>query len=190
MSVRVSLGGLGRSLRGIGRRLPPVMHTALVDAAMQIRARVEVEIAATTVRGQSRQPVDVGVYAAGWRAQRTPTGAVVGNAVPHAVWIEIGRRPGPVSVEAIAQWVRRKGLHLSLMPQALRKAKASSPKGTSRKQLKVQAEDAAVKSLAFAISKKLAAEGYEPRHVLRRAVVNSRGQVRNVLRRALKGIRP
>lgn len=60
------------------------------------------------------QPVDRGVYKAGWRAQQEGEDAVILNRVPHAVFVEYGVRPGSVKlgrrmISALAEWASRKG---------------------------------------------------------------------------------
>lgn len=65
------------------------------------------------IPSRSPQPVDRGVYKAGWRAVKTANGATIENLEPHAVFIEDGVknvRLGPAAFAAIAEWAMRKGL--------------------------------------------------------------------------------
>ncbi len=74
--------------------------------------------------------------------------AILANNVPHAIYVEFGRRPGkPPPFEAIRQWARRKfGI----------KATGKGIRGQSRKDFE----------LINAIRWKIAHNGIKPRHVM------------------------
>jgi hypothetical protein len=67
------------------------------------------------IPSRTPQPVDRGVYRAGWRAVQETGGARIENVEPHADFIEFGVRAGNVKVgaamlRALAAWAERKGL--------------------------------------------------------------------------------
>ncbi len=66
------------------------------------------------IPGKTPQPVDRGVYRAGWRSVPLPDGATVENLEPVAILIEEGVRaenvkPGRKMIDALAEWAVRKG---------------------------------------------------------------------------------
>lgn len=96
----IAVRDLGRFERRLGSAYP-----AAVRAAMWRGAKAAVMALASV----PNQPFDLGGYSSGWAALPTPTGVVVRNRAPHAVFVEMGRRPGarmpPAS--ALAGWVIR-----------------------------------------------------------------------------------
>ena len=67
------------------------------------------------VDAEPRKPVDRGTYRGAWRAVNVPEGSLVHNDSPHGSFVEDGVRaenvkPGRKMVDAIAEWVLRKGL--------------------------------------------------------------------------------
>ena len=61
------------------------------------------------------QPVDRGLFRAGWRFFPDPDGAWITNVEPHAAHVEYGVRaenvkPGRKMIAALAEWAARKGL--------------------------------------------------------------------------------
>lgn len=64
---------------------------------------------------ERRVPVDRGIYRAGWRATKIPGGVYVHNVAPHANFIEHGVpaenvKPGKAMIDALTEWVKRKGI--------------------------------------------------------------------------------
>ncbi len=96
----ISVRDLGRYERRLGAALP-----AAIKAAMWRGARAAVMAIASV----PNQPRDLGGYAAGWAAMSTPTGVVIRNRAPHAIFVERGRRPGARQppAAALAGWVIR-----------------------------------------------------------------------------------
>lgn len=67
------------------------------------------------VPSRSPQPVDRGVYRAGWKWEPTSDGALIFNDETHAAFIEHGVRAenikiGFAMIEALAEWAVRKGI--------------------------------------------------------------------------------
>lgn len=115
--IQCTLAELGGKLRRLGPQIQRAMLAGARDLALKLMAGVKLEIGQTTPHA----PVNSGAYRAGWKFKRTPGGAVVFNNEPQAVWIERGRRAGPISqagFEALKLWVKRKGLWVGALAQA------------------------------------------------------------------------
>jgi len=191
----INLSDLNKRLRKLTPELQRAMHKGLVEGANRIVAQVQQEIETTS----PHKPVDTGAMAAGYRARRTARGAMVVSSVPQALWIERGRRPGPVSAEGrrhLADWVRRKHLYLEELANVMAQHHSGeSPlKRTfvdldtgkvKRRTLKRAAIDEACDRVAFAIARKLASKGYAPRYPLKRAIKSSRRAVLEAVRTAM-----
>lgn len=83
----------------------------LLSAAVKIVGLIQ----HTIIPKEPRQPVDRGLFRAGWRAEPTDKGADIVNSVPHALFVEEGVKAGNVKVgkkmiDALAEWVVRKGI--------------------------------------------------------------------------------
>lgn len=200
VSNSITLPTLAQKLRKMGPDLARHARKGLVEGAHFIVGQVQVEIATT----QPHQPVDKGTMAQGYRAQRTEKGAKVTNAVPQALWIERGRRPGPVSAEGrkhIAEWVRRKRLYLDELARVLDDhesgvAPISAPMGVKVNDrggfrgLKKAAIEIACQNVAYAIASTIAKKGYAPRWPLKRAIKSSERAVLGFILRAMREVRP
>lgn len=103
MPVRIRARDWGAEMR---RRL--AQNTKLArEAALETAARGEMLAVAET---DDRDIIDRGRFKRGWSHAPTPTGAVMGNDAPHALPVELGRRPGQPGppLQPIVDWVRRK----------------------------------------------------------------------------------
>lgn len=83
----------------------------LHSAAMRAVQVIQTEIIPSLVP----QPVDRGLYRAGWRWTPESTGALIFNVEPHASFIEHGVRAanvkiGKAMIQALTEWVVRKKL--------------------------------------------------------------------------------
>jgi len=83
------------------------LHSAASSSVQVITTRI--------VPSLTRQPVDRGLYRAGWRAIAEKDGATIENNEPHAAFIEYGVRGSHVKIGArmivaLTEWVTRKGL--------------------------------------------------------------------------------
>lgn len=88
-----------------------VAKRAIVATAMKVVSVIQTEI----IPMEDPQPVDRGLYRAGWRFKKTGDGVEVFNTVPHAPMIEWGVRAenvkiGRVMIDALEKWVIRKGI--------------------------------------------------------------------------------
>jgi hypothetical protein len=106
-----SLAEASSWLKHLSKGMEDAARRGLLSAAQRTVAHVQNDIIPATVP----TPVARGVYRAGWVANATPKGAEVVNDVPHAAFIEEGVRGanvkiGRAMIEALAEWVRMKGL--------------------------------------------------------------------------------
>lgn len=120
----------------VGKEVERRLKDGLLSAAMRMVSRA-IEITGA----EDPAPIDRGIYRAGFQFQKTPQGADVYNATPHAPIIEDGARAtnikiGRKMIEALAEWVLRKGLVAThemtaggrsrKVPTATREAEANS----------------------------------------------------------------
>jgi hypothetical protein len=163
-TYHVSTRELVPRLRQLGRERRARVITAIRDTlATQGIAIVHGAI------GTSRPPpVDRGMYKRSWRAVKIPNGGALLNTTPYGGVIEHGRRPGTMPPTGpIAAWVRRKGL--------VREVRGRG------------GQDAAARSIAFAIARKIKERGQPARHILRSALPALRAAVATAIRTAMKG---
>lgn len=97
------------------KNLPIELQTASVKGLRSAALRLQNVITSVLIPSRSPQPVDRGVYRAGWRTVLEADGATVENLTPQAVFIEYGVRaenvkPGRAMIEALTGWVLRHGL--------------------------------------------------------------------------------
>lgn len=95
--------------------LAPRMNAAAKRGAMSAAIRGVGIIQSEIIPKLSPLPVDRGIWRAAWRAEKLADGAAILNDAPHAGFIENGVRagavkPGRAMIDALAEWVRRKGL--------------------------------------------------------------------------------
>ncbi len=84
---------------------------ALFAAAARLVSHIQTEV----IPREMPQPVDRGLYRAGWRFKRLKDGAEVYNVTPQGPLIEDGVRAknvkrGRKMINALVAWVRRKGI--------------------------------------------------------------------------------
>ena len=90
-------------------------HAAALRGVRSAGERLVAHIVTEIIPREPRIPVDRGIYRAGWRTRPLPNGVLVYNGTPHATFIEDGVRGdhvkvGRAMVDALAEWVKRKGL--------------------------------------------------------------------------------
>lgn len=73
------------------------------------------DIVGRIVPGLSPMPIDRGIMNAGWRAVAIPDGAAIENQVHHAIFVDQGVKAENVRIskamiDALAEWVQRKGI--------------------------------------------------------------------------------
>jgi hypothetical protein len=103
----------------IGTKLDGAIRRGLLSTAMRVVNHIKTEV----IPSEPREPVLRGVYAAGWKAQKTDGGADVYNDVPYATIIEKGVPASSVKIgrkmiDALTEWVRMKGLVAAKRPVA------------------------------------------------------------------------
>lgn len=94
-------------------RLEAAFKTVMQRVAIATANRMRNHIVTVLIPGETRVPVDRGIFRAGWQARAAPDGAVVYNAAPHAAFVEYGVqaqnvKPGRAMIDALAAWVIRK----------------------------------------------------------------------------------
>jgi hypothetical protein len=88
---------------------------AVMRGCLSTAQRTVQHITTVLIPGEEQPPVFTHAYAAGWHAEKTARGADVVNTIPYGSVIEDGARPenikiGKAMIEALTQWVFRKGL--------------------------------------------------------------------------------
>ena len=107
------------------------------------------------IDGMPNPPIDKGLYKAGWRYEQDgDLGARVYNSTTHALFIEHGVRAENVKIgkkmlDALTEWVRRKGLVSGMQTLA---------SGKTRRKTRQQVEDEARK-IAWAIAMSMKKKG-------------------------------
>lgn len=96
-------------------RLGQKWHAASVRGLQKAAARAVSKIKTEIIPSRAPEPVDRGVYKAGWNHEPLSDGATYGNSEMHASFIEYGVRPenvkpGRAMINALAEWAIRKGM--------------------------------------------------------------------------------
>ena len=111
VAASVDLAQAGAMMKNLGDSLRSGailgLHSAAYHGLNEILTRI--------IPSRSPQPVDRGLYRAGWRVVTYSDGADIENNEPHAAFIEFGVRAqnvriGRKMIEALTEWVVRKGL--------------------------------------------------------------------------------
>lgn len=97
------------------QNLPVELQTSAVKGLHSAALRLQNVITTVLIPSRTPQPVDRGVYRAGWRTVLEADGATIENLEPHAIFIEYGVRaenvkPGRAMLTALVGWVLRHGL--------------------------------------------------------------------------------
>jgi hypothetical protein len=98
-----------------GLWLDKTMHDAAKAAMLSTALRIVQIITTEIIPAEPRPPVDRGAFRAGWKAKAIEGGAEITNTMPYASIIEYGAKAenikiGRKMIEALTEWVRRKGL--------------------------------------------------------------------------------
>lgn len=99
----------------VAKHIQKAVEESAQKALLSTAARIVGHIIADVIPSLPRPPVDRSAYRAGWRFTPSGDGAEVYNAMPYASIIEYGARAenikvGRKMIDALAQWVLRKGL--------------------------------------------------------------------------------
>lgn len=111
MTVVIDLKNAGAYIGAL-----PDHHRNLAISALRIAAAHCVQtIQSVIIPSRNPQPVDRGIYRAGWKVDSIPEGAVFYNDSPIAAIVEHGVRGSNVKIgrkmlAALAEWVVRKGM--------------------------------------------------------------------------------
>jgi hypothetical protein len=167
----ISVEGLAGKIRQMAAKSPKVAELAMREAALELSGPY---VQAAIDASEPYVPVDLGQYRGSWRVRKIAGGARVYSIAKHAVWIERGRLPGPVSVEgraAIRRWTRRKLLRTA-MAKRLASRKVDRIGGTKvlAARAKKGEREELLDQLTEQVIRKIESQGYAPRWVLRRAV--------------------
>lgn len=131
---------LGPALRKLGRRMDAAVVLALRKTA-RWGASQAVRVSATTVP----RPRATGTFERSFVVTRLRDGAVLSNSARHAVFVEVGRRPGRMPpIAAILEWMIAKRL--------------------------ARAKGASSQALAFMIARKIGRRGTKGRYVMRKVL--------------------
>lgn len=184
MKRTIALPDLGPELRRLAREFPKAVEAGMRECAMLVGGQFVQDAIASS---SPYLPVDRGQYKASFRTRRIAGGARVYNLSPQAVWIERGRRPGPVPLAPILAWVRRKGLADGPMGSAVRKGAYGMKRSVLASKKKRAAREQDAIAIARKIQRKIAAEGYAPRWPLRRALLRltTGAEIHRIMRRHL-----
>jgi hypothetical protein len=108
----IRLSDVSRFVDGMQREMVAAAQAGLLNAA----ARGLQTLVTQIIPSRSPQPVDRGVYRAGWKMEQIdPNRVAILNPEPHAAHIEFGVRAenvkiGRALIRALAEWALRKGL--------------------------------------------------------------------------------
>ncbi len=153
MTTTLKLENAGQHYRDMAPKLQAAARRGLLSAAERGVQRIVSEI----IPSRSPQPVDRGVYRAGWKARSIEDGAEILNTEAHAVFIEEGVRPGNVKagramIAALLEWVVRKGMGKSrLAPSHTALRKVGGKLTASHTVLKVVHDEDANMQVVWAI---------------------------------------
>lgn len=134
------------------------------------------EVIRTALTSQPR-PHAHGTYLRSWRSIHIDGGAVVTNTADHALFVEIGRKPGrQPPTKAIIDWIVAKRLDKKLGRKLGRRRRTNASPSRQR-------------ALAFVIARKIGRKGFKGRYILRRAMPEIEAeavrQIQEAIRRAL-----
>lgn len=111
--ARITLKEAGEEF---GQKLPKRMKEAALRGLVSAAERGVAVVKAELIPAAVPQPVDRGLYRAGWRSYPLPSGrgAAIENLEPHAGLIEHGVRASAVKIgramiAALAEWAKRHG---------------------------------------------------------------------------------
>lgn len=111
MAIIIDLKDAAVHFDKLNKEMVKAAERGLHSAALRGVGVIKTQI----IPSRSPQPVDRGLFRAGWSARRISGGGEIRNDEPHSVFVEEGVRAqnvkaGRAMIEAIAEWVIRKGL--------------------------------------------------------------------------------
>lgn len=149
--------------RQIAKGIPEAIKDQMVVAAQET-ARFGLTAVQRAINATRPPPVATGNYRNSWKVITSEDGAQLVNTAKHAKFVEFGRRPGKrPPLKPIEQWVRVKRL-------------SSNPRE--------------IRSIAFAIARKIGREGTKPRLVLERVKPVMQKFFLRELKRSMDAVKP
>lgn len=112
MPTQIDIKDAAKFFGGLNEALVASARVGLLKAGERGLQKLVTQI----IPSRSPQPVDRGVYRAGWKTERVDKDTVaIFNPEPHAVFIERGVRAGNVKIgaamiRALSEWATRKGM--------------------------------------------------------------------------------
>ncbi len=166
--------------RKLNQDMLAVAERGLLSAAMKGVAVIKSEI----VPSRSPQPVDRGVFRAGWKYRVIPGGAEIFNDEAHTPMVEGGVRASNVKasralVEALLEWTMRKGIVGRLDSAVVKKAKS----GHATSQLVVNVHKSRHMEVVWAIINRMKKRG-----IHNRDGVPGQGILRELIEKRMSGI--
>lgn len=139
-------------------------------------------------RAQPYAPVDRGELANSVDTATIETGAITHVDAPHAPFIEFGTRPHWAPLEALTEWVRRKGIVGKRRKSETRSEAARRGWETRRRRAAglPDYDEAEIQKVAKLIQYKIAHHGTKPRHFMKKAYERA---VERMRREVLKELR-
>lgn len=197
MTTRIRLRGAQRlpaAVERLEKNIIRGLHAIAYKAAGYARTRAQMRARRTGATASQ-------TYERSFIAERTPDGAVMANTAEHAIFVELGRRPGKMPpVRAIMRWLIAKGLISGKLPKVNTRGITKMPADASRaekRRMKGRLREAAADyrlrkreqahgeayAYALAIARKIARKGTRGKYIVRDTVADAQRYVQSELRR-------
>jgi len=164
LSITVTPAQLGPAVARMFDELTTASREAAIKAIQRAAYLCQAEAVKAIGEVRPFQPVDTGVLKRSFIVATNPTGAVLENVAPHAVFMEFGTRPHWAPLSALEAWAERK-----LRGRIASKAGRANP----------------ARQLARAVQRKIAKVGTAPRSFYAAASLKFPGIVEEQIRFAL-----
>jgi hypothetical protein len=155
----VSLKDFAQKVKRFGDQMEEAAIRGIQSAGLRLETMIPEAIQDTS----PDPPIDTGALMGSHYTEFTPRGAIVGVDAPHAPFMENGTRPHRPPFQPIADWAYRKGLIDIELTEEDIEADYSDEEELGKEVKKAS-------GIVFGIIGKIAKEGIEPRHFMKRAV--------------------
>lgn len=120
------------------KKVRPRQRMAAIRGLHSAAARAVQIIVTEIIPSRTPQPVDRGLYRAGWRFVPEQDGALIENVEPHAAFIEYGVRSanvkiGRAMITALSEWIVRKRIVSASEPKEVLRAAWAIAKAMKRR---------------------------------------------------------
>lgn len=120
------------------KKVRPRQRQAAIRGLHSAAARAVQVIVTEIIPSRTPQPVDRGLYRAGWRYRPEVDGALIENVEPHAAFIEYGVRGenvkiGRAMIAALSEWLVRKRIVSASEPKEVLRAAWAVAKSMQRR---------------------------------------------------------